>query len=626
MKNITKFQKNNILYPYLELNLDINQFIGLMNKHYQLKNLILFVLVLSFLNTTNAQQDFNTGLLEDDAAFEQNVEMTSEFSNDGRRAADLPRWYSLRPYTPIPQNQGNINSCIGWALGYAALTTQKAYKKGETDRQLITEGAYSALFIYNQIKDGNCLSGAYVHKAAAFLQQNGDCSTKQFDDPPTNCDKVPEATLKSEAQNNALKDFVALFNRKTDAKTTVMRTKRSIAEGKPVVVGMRIKDSLKKLTKTNAIWKPIDNASDNILGGHALCVVGYNDSLGVFEIMNSWGDKWGDNGYFFMNYKEYALYVFQGLQLILAEEKLNEEQIASISEIRAELESNKNAPNRSETPTTIDPATPNKPTLVGPKIKTAPAPGLTKPKIVPTDPAQPTNPSQPSIADKTLKPTIQVPKPTNQEVDLDKVALSGEFVVRMPLTDEFGTPLIKDGEYQFEILKPIWTGTHYELEKKDWQRNDMFQIIAKKIKKDSYIYLFSIDGNDKAEIHWPRNQRFAEHLNGGEQFGKGEGAIVAHKGAEIVIPGNDRVLVRENLKPDHICMIASDKRIDNLKARVVIIRDTKTGTFEERFTKAFGDVMIPFDGFDKWTSEIFCAAKTLERGTAIPIILKVVNE
>jgi C1A family cysteine protease len=584
-----------------------------------------FSLLFIFLFTSllSAQTDFNTGLLEDDAAFEENVEMTSEFSNDGRRAADLPRWYSLRAYTPTPQNQGNINSCIGWALGYAALTTQKAYANGITDKKTITDGAYSALFIYNQIKDGNCLSGAYVHKAAAFLQANGDCNTKQFDDPPTNCDKIPEATLKAESQNNAIKDFVALFNRKTDAKTAVMRTKRSIAEGKPVVVGMRIKESMKKLTKTNPIWKPSELASDNILGGHALCIIGYNDSLGVFEVMNSWGNLWGDQGYFYMTYKDYSLFVFQGLQLILPEEKLTDEQIASIAEIRTEIDNNKKNPNRADVlPKTENSETnpgivsPSKPKRLGPNTSKPPA----------TEDSNDNINKNPTIANKTLKPTNHPPKTTNGEFDLAKVALSGEFVVRLPLTDEFGTPLMKNGEYQFETLIPEWKGTHYELLKKDWQRNDMFQIIAKNIKKDTYIYLFSVDGNNKAEIHWPRNQRFAEHLNGGEIFGKGEGAIVAHSGAEIIIPGTDRVLVRENLKPDHICMLASDRRIDNLKSRVVILRDTKNGTFEERFAKAFGDVIVANEAIEKQENAIFCSTKTLEKGTAIPIILTVTNE
>ena len=39
-------------------------------------------------------------------------------------------------------------------------------------------------------------------------------------------------------------------------------------------------------------------------GGHAMCVIGYDDRKdgGAFEIMNSWGTDWGQNGYFMMPY------------------------------------------------------------------------------------------------------------------------------------------------------------------------------------------------------------------------------------------------------------------------------------------------------------------------------------
>lgn len=33
------------------------------------------------------------------------------------------------------------------------------------------------------------------------------------------------------------------------------------------------------------------------LGGHAICVVGYNDNQGQFIFKNSWGTGWGNKGY-----------------------------------------------------------------------------------------------------------------------------------------------------------------------------------------------------------------------------------------------------------------------------------------------------------------------------------------
>ena len=43
-------------------------------------------------------------------------------------------------------------------------------------------------------------------------------------------------------------------------------------------------------------------ASEQVLGGHAVVAVGYDDSQQRFIIRNSWGTGWGQQGYFTMPY------------------------------------------------------------------------------------------------------------------------------------------------------------------------------------------------------------------------------------------------------------------------------------------------------------------------------------
>ena len=38
------------------------------------------------------------------------------------------------------------------------------------------------------------------------------------------------------------------------------------------------------------------------LGGHCVCMVGYNDINSTFICANSWGSGWGQNGFFFLPY------------------------------------------------------------------------------------------------------------------------------------------------------------------------------------------------------------------------------------------------------------------------------------------------------------------------------------
>ncbi len=40
----------------------------------------------------------------------------------------------------------------------------------------------------------------------------------------------------------------------------------------------------------------------NVIGGHCICIVGYDDSNSCWIAKNSWGTGWGENGYFRMSY------------------------------------------------------------------------------------------------------------------------------------------------------------------------------------------------------------------------------------------------------------------------------------------------------------------------------------
>jgi hypothetical protein len=60
------------------------------------------------------------------------------------------------------------------------------------------------------------------------------------------------------------------------------------------------------------VWVPSqDDKSMMGFGGHAQCVVGYDDAKygGAFLIMNSWGPQWGNNGFAWVNYNVFKYFV-----------------------------------------------------------------------------------------------------------------------------------------------------------------------------------------------------------------------------------------------------------------------------------------------------------------------------
>lgn len=83
----------------------------------------------------------------------------------------------------------------------------------------------------------------------------------------------------------------------------------------PVIIGFTVHNSFlsKEVASTGIMPKP--HFLDSIAGGHCVVVVGYitNNEMGHQGIedwaicRNSWGDKWGQDGYFLMPWKEVLL-------------------------------------------------------------------------------------------------------------------------------------------------------------------------------------------------------------------------------------------------------------------------------------------------------------------------------
>jgi C1A family cysteine protease len=76
--------------------------------------------------------------------------------------------------------------------------------------------------------------------------------------------------------------------------------KKVLAKGQPVVFGMRIYNYFQNIGADGKLAMPQDG--DILVGGHAVCVVGYDNKKKVLIVRNSWGTGWGDHGYFYMPY------------------------------------------------------------------------------------------------------------------------------------------------------------------------------------------------------------------------------------------------------------------------------------------------------------------------------------
>jgi hypothetical protein len=252
------------------------------------------------------------GLVVNDAYYEDQPERRS---TDGSKSTlaqlDSVQIFSLKDYCPTPRNQGSNASCVGWAVGYAAQTIYKTYREGIPDTTSIDEAAFSPYFIYNQIKLKDCALGAEIPDALRFIMTTGNVPNNAFTNGASDCFYSPNSQQLLNANQNRIPDYRKIFGPDDLRAEKINSTKLALLDGLPVIVAMNVTESFFKMESGKKIWYS-ELGSSNVLGAHALVVVGFNEIDNAFEVMNSWGTDWADNGFGLVRYKDFNKYVNYG--------------------------------------------------------------------------------------------------------------------------------------------------------------------------------------------------------------------------------------------------------------------------------------------------------------------------
>jgi C1A family cysteine protease len=75
-----------------------------------------------------------------------------------------------------------------------------------------------------------------------------------------------------------------------------------LIEGYLFAFGMSVYSNFESSETENTGILHLPSKEDVYKGGHAVCAVGFDDVKSVFIVRNSWGDQWGDHGYFYLPY------------------------------------------------------------------------------------------------------------------------------------------------------------------------------------------------------------------------------------------------------------------------------------------------------------------------------------
>lgn len=199
----------------------------------------------------------------------------------------LPTSVDLRAKCPPVYDQGQLGSCVSNAVAGAIEYDQI--------RQAIIEETPSRLFGYynTRVMEGTVSNdaGARIRDAVKSANKQGACPesewpydiTKFADEPPIQC--YTDAT-----KQRALKYQRVLQN--------LYQMKACLASGLPFVFGVSVYPSFMSDSVASTGIVPMPGVDEAPIGGHALLMVGFEDSTQQFIFRNSWGTGWNPNDAF----------------------------------------------------------------------------------------------------------------------------------------------------------------------------------------------------------------------------------------------------------------------------------------------------------------------------------------
>jgi len=213
--------------------------------------------------------------------FDENMDETST-------SADVPDSFDWRnvsgvDYTTPVKNQADCGSCVVFGV----ISAFEVYLKYNSDNLYDFDLSEGHLFFCG---GGSCGSGWWPEDALSRLKNAGvpDETCLPYESKYTECDNACENWQKKVAK-------ISSYRRAT----SINGMKKAIFNNGPLVGTFIVYEDFRYYN--SGIYEHVQGPE---LGGHCVSIVGYNDNPGYWICKNSWGKRWGEEGYFKIKYKD----------------------------------------------------------------------------------------------------------------------------------------------------------------------------------------------------------------------------------------------------------------------------------------------------------------------------------
>lgn len=200
----------------------------------------------------------------------------------------VPPFIDLRKDFPPIYDQGQLGSCTA----NAACAVFEYMIKTRYGNNYYFDTSRLAEYYWTRICDDPANasqdSGGSIRCSVKVMNQIGVCSEKCWPYKIRRFSMRPPNNCRTEAGKNRVTQYARVSQ-------TLGQIRYALIRKCPVIIGFVVYESFESDTVSRTGYVPMpDKQRENVLGGHAVVLVGMTDKHFIFR--NSWGN-WGDNGY-----------------------------------------------------------------------------------------------------------------------------------------------------------------------------------------------------------------------------------------------------------------------------------------------------------------------------------------